>query len=291
MISIIITACKEEKTISKAIESILKNKIQEEFEILVVAPDKETLNKAQEFSINNRIILIQDPGKGKPAALNLAFKRAKGDILILTDGDVFIGTDSIKPILEKFRDKKIGAVSGRPVSLNDKKSMLGFWSHLLTDIADSRRKKAILLKKKFVCSGYLYAMRAGVVPEIPEETLSDDGFISHLIYKKGYKIGYSPNSLVYVKFPTNLKDWIKQKKRSAGGYNQIKKWTKAEIRSFSKESAGLFQVFKYHKNIKEFFYTILLIFTRIYLWAIIFKDINLKKKSLKKMWLRIDSTK
>ena len=292
MISIIITAYKEEKTVGKAIESILQNKILRSYEILVLAPDQKTLKVVEEYSKKYKEVkAIKDNGEGKPSALNLAFKIAKGDILILTDGDVYISRDSLAKLLEHFGNKKIGAVSGRPISLNSKRNKLGFWSHLLTDIADKRRKKAIEINKRFYCSGYLFAMRRGIVDKIPKATLSDDGLISFLIHSKGYKINYEPEAKVYVKFPANLKDWIKQKRRSAGGYNQIKLWTKKEMRSFSKESSGIFQVLKYPKTLKEFCWTFELIFIRLYLWFIIFKDINLKKKDFKKIWVRVDSTK
>jgi len=292
MISIIITAWKEEKTIERAISSILKNKIKDKCEVIVIAPDKETLEVAKDFSKKYKEIeVIQDKGKGKPAALNQAFKIAKGDILVLTDGDVYVSENALSNLLKPFEDKKTGGVSGRPVSINSRKNKLGFWSHLLTDIADKRRKKASQTGKKFYCSGYLYAIRAGIVSKVPEETLSEDGFISYLIHSKKYNITYAPNAEVYVKFPTNLKDWIAQKKRSAGGYNQIKNWTKKEIRSFSKESLGIFQVLQYPNSFKEFFWTIELIFMRVYLWILIFKDINLKKQKLKTIWKRIESTK
>lgn len=292
MISIIITAYKEEKTIGKAIESILQNKILENHEILVFAPDEKTLKIVEKYSKKyKKVKAIKDKGEGKPSALNLAFKIAKGDILILTDGDVHISPNSLTKLLEPFKNKKIGAVSGRPISLNSRKDKFGFWSHLLTDIADKRRKKAIELNRKFYCSGYLFAMKNGIVDKIPKETLSDDGLISFLIHSKGYKIDYKPEAKVYVKFPTNLKDWINQKRRSAGGYNQIKLWTKKEIRSFSKESSGVLQVLKYPKTLKEVLWTLELIFVRLYLWFIILKDINLKKKDFNKIWVRIDSTK
>ena len=292
MISIIITAYKEEKTIGKAIESILENKIPCNYEILIFAPDEKTLDVAKKYSEKyKQVKAVKDEGQGKPSALNLAFTIAKGDIFILTDGDVYTSKESIKKLLEHFKNSKIGAVSGRPVSLNSRENKLGFWSHLLTNIADKRRKKAQIIKKRFYCSGYLFAIRKGIVEKIPKETLSDDGLISFLIHSRGYKINYEPEAKVYVKFPTNLKDWINQKRRSAGGYNQIKLWTKKEIRSFSKESLGVFQVLKYPKTTKEFFWTLELIFIRLYLWIVIFKDINLKKKDFKKIWVRIDSTK
>lgn len=291
MISIIITAYKEERTIDKAIKAVLDNNIKEKYEIIILTPDSGTLEKARKYSKRNKNIrVIQDAGKGKPAALNLAFKEAKGEILILTDGDVYISKNAIKEIIDKFNNKEIGAVSGRPVSISSKRTMLGYWSHLLSDIAHKRRLKALEINRRIFCSGYLYAFR-NLIKKIPEETLSEDGYISNLIYSKGYKIDYSPKSETYVRYPLNFKDWIIQKKRSTGGYNQIKMWTGKEIRSWKKESLGILDVLKYPRTFKEMFYTFCLFLARIYLWLVIFIDVNIKKKELKKIWLRVDSTK
>ena len=49
--------------------------------------------------------------------------------------------------------------------------------------------------------------------------------------------------------------------------------------------------FSYSKNPKEFFWTILLILARIYLWFKIFTDLKLKKESFKKTWTRVETTK
>lgn len=290
MISIIITAYKEPKTIGRAIEQVLKNKIKEKFELIVTAPDKETLDAARKYSSRDkRIKLLKDQGKGKPAALNMIFKKAKGDILVLTDGDVYMSNNAIQPLLDKLKNPQIGAVSGHSLPTNSKSSKLGYWAHLLTEMVHIWRKKS-----KFIsCSGYLYAIRKKLFQKMPEDTLSDDAYNSHIVKNKGYSIDYSENSIVHVKYPDNFSDWIKQKKRSAGGYNQIKYIFKEKNidRSLTKESAGIFQVLRYPKNLKEFFWTIELVFARIYLWLIIFWDINIKKKEFKKIWVRIESTK
>lgn len=294
MISIIITAYKEERTIGRAIESILKNKLPQYYEILVTSPDEDTLNIARQYSKKNKKVkAVKDLGEGKPAALNLVFNKAKGDILILTDGDVYVSDNAIEPIIKKFNNPQVGAVTGRPISLESREKILGFWSHLLSDTAHKIRLKRIREGKMIVCSGYLYAFRKNLIKEIPKEALSEDAVISHMIYDLKYKIDYSPESEVYISYPKNFKDWIKQKKRSAGGYNQLNYMVKDKerMRSFSKESAGIFIVLSYPKKIKEFFYTILLIIARIYLWMLIFIDINLRKKELKKIWVRIESTK
>lgn len=290
MISIIITAYKEARTIGRAIDSVLKNKIKN-FEILAVCPDKETADVIMRYSKKYKQVRhIKDPGKGKPFALNLVFKKAKGDILVLTDGDVYISKNAIPLMLKKFKPG-IGAVAGRPISLNSRKEMLGFWSHLLVDMAHKIREKSSKSGNKIFCSGYLYAFRRNLVKKIPPETLSEDGYISYLVYSKGSRIAYSDNSEVYVKYPSTFRDWIIQKKRSTGGYNQIKMWTGEELRSFRQETLGIFDVLKYPRNLREYFYTSVLIFARAYLWLRIFVDINLRKRKLKKLWLRVESTK
>ena len=291
MISVIITAFKEPKTIGKAIEEIAKQRIPKS-EILVLAPDKETLDSAKEAGkkISN-VKIIKDSGEGKPSALNLAVEKARGDILILTDGDVYVGEGALVKLLEKFKDKKVGAVSGRPVSINSMNNKYGYWAEILTKTAHERRKEALKRKKRFFCSGYLFAIRKNLFPKLRKEILSEDGFISHYVYEKGYKIEYSEESRVFVKYPDNFKDWINQKKRSAGGYNQIKKISGAEMRSFKKESGGFFRVLKHAENLMQIIWTIELFIARVYLWALIYRDINLRRKSHKEIWVRIDSTK
>jgi len=291
MITIIITSYKEPKTIGKAIEQIIKNKLKN-YEVLVTSPDQETLNEAKKYSKRyNFIKLIRDFGRGKPAALNLAISKAKGKVLVLTDGDVYIGDNALKPLLDKLKGNKIGAASGNPISLNPKGSKLGFWAYVLTNIANERRIKAIKSKKRFFCSGYLFAIKKDLFPKLPENLLSEDGFISNEVYKKGFLIDYSEKSRVYIKYPTTFDDWIIQKKRSAGGYNQIKKMTNVEIRSFKKESFGIFSLFKYVSNPLELLWLIELFLARIYLWIVIYRDVNLKDKSNKELWKRVESTK
>ena len=61
MISIIITAYKE-PNIHHAIEAIIRQRIDEEHEIIIAAPDKATLDIAKKYTVHNkRIKLFQDP--------------------------------------------------------------------------------------------------------------------------------------------------------------------------------------------------------------------------------------
>ena len=64
-----------------------------------------------------------------------------------------------------------------------------------------------------------------------------------------------------------------------------------EIRSLRKESAGFSELFKYINGFREFVWLIELFIARIYLWAVIYRDINMKKKGREEIWKRVESTK
>lgn len=285
MISIIITTFKESKTLPKAIEMILRQDIDQDYEILIIGPDKETELIANKFSEKySQIKYLKDNGKGKPAALNLGFKKAQGKIFVLTDGDVYLGEKALNSLLKPFKNKNVGAVTGRPLSLNNKKNIFGYWSHFLTQAAHEWRLKY----SNFPCSGYLYAFR-NIINKIPENVLAEDGIITNIIREKGFLIKYVPEAKVYVKFPENFKDWIKQKTRSTGGY--VQKQSRGERNFLQETIKGISLFFKIPKTLREYFWTILLYSARIYLWLKIFWKIKIKKMSFANIWQRIESTK
>jgi glycosyltransferase involved in cell wall biosynthesis len=95
MISIVLTAWKEEGTAGKAAKALLSSvqSLGQPFEFILVCPDDPTRRAVEkEISREDRekFIYIKDPQKGKPNALNLAFAKAKGEIIVSTDGDVII---------------------------------------------------------------------------------------------------------------------------------------------------------------------------------------------------------
>ena len=290
MISIIITAFREPQ-VGKAIESFLNQRIKEKYELIVSAPDKETQDIVKKYK---KVKLFRDPGKGKALALNLLFKKAKGEKIILTDGDVYVSENSVNELLKEFENPQVGCVAGRPVPIEDKKTKYGYWANFLFDSAHHLRKRLFTEGKFFQSSGYLCAIKSGIVREIPLDT-ADDAVIPHLIFEKGYKIAYAEKALVFVKNVNNWKDWISQKLRCArahenlGNYIDLKK--SPRTKTFSNESKGIFYLFFYPKTLKEIFWTIELIFARLYLWGLVFFEVYIKKKYHKDNWERVESAR
>jgi len=298
MISIIITAYKEPETIGKSIGSFINQNIKEKYELIVSCPDEETTSVVRKYiKKNKRIKHFKDPGKGKMLALNLLFKKAKGDILILTDGDVFVSNNSVREIIRAFKDPKVGCISGRPVSLNPKDNMLGYWSHLLTDAgAHQTRLEKSQQNEYFTCSGYLFAFRNGIVKEFPRD-VPEDAYIPYIFMNKGYKLAYVPEAEVYVKYPTTFSEWVEQKRRIAKAYinyKQIRIDNKPLplMKSFSKEALkGPVKALKYPKNFKETFWTIMLFKARLYMWMLTYYDTKIAKKQHTDAWKVVQTTK
>ncbi len=290
MISIIITSFKEPHTIGKAIESFLKQKLKD-YEIIVLAPDKETLVAARKYAKKNKKIkVIKDEGKGKPLALNIAFKVAKGRILILSDGDVYVNENSVEFLVNKLREEKARAVSGKVAAINNKNKMFGYWAYILTDGFHNLRMRENK-KGRVICSGYLYAI-IRIINKIPENILADDSYISYKIIESGYKSVYEPRAEVYVKYPDNLREWISQKKRTAGRFYQLSNIKGvSKVRNFKGELIAVFGTLKEIRNLREAFWFFLLIIMRSYIWFRVFFDFRLWKRDFKKTWQRIESSK
>ena len=298
MIDIIIASYNEPKATLKSVNVFLKQKTKRKIRVTVVDPFPEVEKFLKENIKDKRFNFFLDPGEGKSYALNLLFQEYssdnKEDIFILTDGDVYVSDNVLDEMIQIFKDKKIGCVTGKPVSLDSKKTKYGYWSHFLFEGIHKARKKLSKNKKYFECSGYLFSIRKGVIFDFPLE-VSEDCMLPYLFWKKNYKISYASNIEVYVKNPNNWKDWLNQKVRNVKGHENLSKFFPNIPRTksfFNEIKHGVFFIATYPKNPKEFWWTIQIYFARLYLYFKAFRELK-QKKDYKDGWreTEIKSTK
>jgi cellulose synthase/poly-beta-1,6-N-acetylglucosamine synthase-like glycosyltransferase len=183
-------------------------------------------------------------------------------------------------------------VCGRAKAVDNKNIMLGFWAHLLNDVANERRIELANQGKFIFCSGYLFAIRKEIAQKIiiPEDVL-DDAYISIAVWNMDYKIAYAPSAAVLIRNPSTLKDWILQKRRNASGHKRLNSIAgEAQMKSFSGESSGILKVLRYPIGLRQTLYTFMLIPMRLWIWILAFWDSKTKKTS-KELWKRVESTK
>jgi cellulose synthase/poly-beta-1,6-N-acetylglucosamine synthase-like glycosyltransferase len=317
-LTVLITAFREAGTIGQALEAFLRQ-VPPDAEILVVCPDVETTAVIQQYAAQYpQIRHIPDPGKGKPAALTIGLQAAQGEIIVFSDGDVYVGEDALAVLLAPFADPQTGAVTGQPISLSSRSARLGYWSHLLVSAAHQTRLKRDEAGAFLLCSGYLFAARkrlltadgggtaregdvtqSKITPRrpaptpIPEDALAEDAVISHMIAQQGYRIRYAPEAKVYVKYPDTYADWLRQKVRSAGGYAQdYVQSSPYRMRSAGLEARhGTVFALKFAQSPREFWWTLWLFLARLHLWLLVFWQVKVRKRPLPELWQRVESTK
>jgi poly-beta-1,6-N-acetyl-D-glucosamine synthase len=299
-ISILITAFKE-PSVAKLLDTIFDpnfNNFSQDIIVYLSAPDNETRQIAENTASNwnrlSNLVFLSDLGQGKPSALNFAFQQIDSDWIICTDGDVYLETNAIFELINSinFATSEVGAISGRPKSSDSKSSFWGYIGNLLADVAHQKRYNLSIKGESYFASGYLVAYKKNLLVPLDPNTLIDDAQFSSQILNQGMKIGYEPKAIVRIKYPNSLSDWIKQKRRSAGGYRELKKdfpkLSKSKNRSFFGELKYVLFPFVYATNFVELVYSCLLFPLRLYLWIVIWYDSFVGTKNL---WVRVDSTK
>ena len=289
MIDIIITSFNEPISTKNSIKSFLDQKIKEKFRITVVDPFPEVEKYIKKNIKDKRVRFFLDPGEGKSYALNLLLQEYssdnKKDIFILTDGDVFVSKDSVSEILKKFSDENVGCVTGKPVALNSRDKKYGFWAHIAFAGIDRTRKKLAYRKEFFECTGYLFAIRKGVILDFPLET-SEDSIIPYLFWKKGYIIEYADKAEVFVKNPDNWKDYHVQKVRNIKGHENLNKIAPDLPRTkslWNEIKEGAFFAIRQPRSLKEILWTFELYFARLFIYLKAFYELR-KKKTYKDGW-------
>jgi cellulose synthase/poly-beta-1,6-N-acetylglucosamine synthase-like glycosyltransferase len=232
-LSMIVCAYNEEKSIGPLLENLMQQDVPPEVfdrEIIVVASgctDKTETVVREKVEMNRRITLISEHERsGKAAALNKAFEASCGDYIVLVPADVFPAENALFNLLVPFRDLDVSAVSGRPMQDPEKvpRGFSGYlanmtyrlWARLMSKLND-RGEMAH-------CSGEFMAIRSDVKTAIPRECAADDSYIAIAAKRKGH-IKFASKAVCYNLMPSNVADYINQRRRWLYGHFQTKKMT------------------------------------------------------------------
>ncbi|PYS30279.1 MAG: family 2 glycosyl transferase [Acidobacteria bacterium] len=135
--------------------------------------------------------------RGKSSALNLAMRRATGEIIVFADVRQMFDPAAIRELTANFADPQVGAASGELVLMDESrgeaKSDVGlYW----------RYEKALRAMESRIHSvagatGAIYAIRRELYQELPEETLIDDVVIPMRVVLAGRRTIFDPEAKAY----------------------------------------------------------------------------------------------
>lgn len=235
---------------------------------------------------NNLIKIIQKKKReGKAKAVNLFIERARNEILVLMGGDIILDAETVEELVNKFSDREVGMTGVRPIPINDiNDGFYGFAAHLLWGL----HHRVSLENPKM---GEVVAFRK-IFRRIPIMSSVDEANIEPLIRGQGYKIVYVPEARVYNKGPTNIKDFINQRRRIFGGHLAVKyeQSYKVATMDFLPIFRSLFSFLGDYPRPKFILFTPLIILLEIYSRFLGWCDYKIFKSSYS-VWQSIISTK
>ena len=226
LVSILVPAYNEEKSIGKCLESILDQDYKGQMEIIVVndGSSDRTAEIVSKYPV--KFIDLKVNG-GKANALNRAIEEAKGDILIFTDSDSYMSANAVDSLVKCLNNNSDAQMVAGNVFIHDdhgKKRIMKYFQMIEYLIEQEITRYLQGLKGNvLVCPGPLTAVRRKVCEEVKfsDETIVEDADFTIKALKKSMKIIQEPEAKVYTNAPETFRAWYTQRKRWWYGNLQV----------------------------------------------------------------------
>ncbi|MEW6528386.1 MAG: glycosyltransferase family 2 protein [Candidatus Micrarchaeota archaeon] len=221
MVSIIIPAYNEEKTISKTIESVLKlNYPKEKLEIIVIN-DGSTDKTAEFVKTFKEVVLINKKNTGKANSVNIGIKKAKGEFIATLDADSFVESNALNYMLGYFEeDEKVAAVV-LVLKVHEPENIIQSMQYIEYLVSAFFTKILSFLDAIMVTPGPFTVYKASIFEKIgyfDENNITEDTEIALRIQSAQYKIKSSYNTRVHTVSPVNIQKLLKQRIRWYTGF-------------------------------------------------------------------------
>ncbi|MFX1252097.1 MAG: glycosyltransferase [Promethearchaeota archaeon] len=222
-ITIMIPAYNEEVNLARTIQTVYDAKYEGDKEIIVINDGSKdrTEEIAEEFAEKGMVELITRKNGGKTAAINAGLISARGEIIVVIDGDGIIKENALEELIKKFQRKEVGAVAGN-IKVGNRVNLISKIQHLeyLRDINIPRRAFC-MLDCVMVVPGPLGGFRRELLYSIgryDHDTKTEDFDLTVKILKsKRHKIAVSQKAMAFTESPTSWRGLWKQRMRWYGG--------------------------------------------------------------------------
>src|SRR5579859_4031904 len=229
--SVGVMAYNEEMNIRRTLRAVLEQDSKDTAvaEVIVVASgctDNTVAIVREVMQGDERVqLIVQEQREGKASAINLFLQRASSPVLALVGADIIPEKDALERPCACFEDETLGMAGARRVPVNDQDTFTGHAAHLLWQLHDTLARRSPKL-------GEVVAFR-NVVFSIPTDTAVDELSLQAAIAKRGLRMIYVPEAVVYNKGPMTVRDFLKQRRRIYAGHLQIRSQEKYEASTMS----------------------------------------------------------
>jgi cellulose synthase/poly-beta-1,6-N-acetylglucosamine synthase-like glycosyltransferase/peptidoglycan/xylan/chitin deacetylase (PgdA/CDA1 family) len=220
-VSVIVPAYNEEAGIRATVESLSAS--IHPIEIIVVDDGStDGTSAVVEDLIRNRrpglppLRLIRQANGGKPAALNTGAAAARGDLLVMMDGDTVFEPKTIAWLVQPFADPWVGAVSGN-AKVGNRKGILGRWQHIEYVVGfNLERRMYDLAGCMPTVPGAVGAFRREALARaggVSDDTLAEDTDLTMAVIRDGWRAVYEERAVAWTEAPSSLRQFWRQRYR------------------------------------------------------------------------------
>jgi cellulose synthase/poly-beta-1,6-N-acetylglucosamine synthase-like glycosyltransferase len=216
-VSIIICAYNESKTIAKKIENTLKIDYSRS-KLEIIAFDNGSTDNTFEIATQYekdgvKVYRLGGKNTGKSAGLNVAFERAKNEIVAITDVDCLLKADVLVKSVPYFADPSVGAVTGSQILLNVSESSNTEMESCLQDFYKIMHEAESSCDSTIVYNGEFTAFRKQLIKKLDEDVGADDTQIAIKVKEAGFRALFLEEANFYEYAPSTFGTRWKQKVR------------------------------------------------------------------------------
>ncbi|MCC6004643.1 MAG: glycosyltransferase [Thermofilum sp.] len=196
-VSVVVLTCNSAGTLELLLESLRRQTLPPH-EIVVV--DCGSTDGTIEIARKYGCIVYDKPVKVRAEARNIGVKISKGDIIAFIDSDCVAERNWLEELVKNFDDIMIAGVSGKVSALNSNK--------LIPKLID------LATKDEPHYATWNIAYRKCVLDEVngfdSKLHACEDQALAWKIIRKGYRMVWNPNAIVYHKHRESLFSFLKQ---------------------------------------------------------------------------------
>jgi biofilm PGA synthesis N-glycosyltransferase PgaC len=166
--------------------------------------------------------LLSLPGPaGKPAALNQAIPRARGEIVVLCDVRQQLARDAVRELAANFADPTVGAVSGELHIDSPSGSAAGEGVGFYWKYEKICRRLESRIDSTVGATGALYALRRELFRPLDPRTILDDVAIPLDVVAAGYRVVFEPAARAFDHAAESAEKEYRRKVRTLAGNYQL----------------------------------------------------------------------
>jgi len=213
-VSVLVAAHNEEDVIEAKVANVRATDYPQSLIEVVVVSDGSTDGTVEAARRAGADRVLDLPRVGKIMALNAGVEAAGGEILVFTDADSFLRSDTLDQLLANFADPTVGGVSANEVSLtgSDASGVArgegAYWRYeqWIKRLEDK-------VGSAVSASGRLYAIRRSLFRPSTVTSGTDDFVISTQVLRAGRRLAFDEDTVVQVDSPSDAGSEFRRKVR------------------------------------------------------------------------------